>query len=57
MERTGAEDLEGIAHLNEKMKPTPSEKAQVIINPPEVSEEVCVIAIYVYINIYIYIYI
>ena len=45
VERLGAYDLEGIQGLPEQMKPVPSQKPQILLNPPEKSEEirVCII--------------
>ena len=40
VERLNAEDLEGVDYLDEKMKPTSNQKAQVVIDPPEKSEAV-----------------
>jgi hypothetical protein len=40
VEKLGAEDLEGIEHLPEEMRPSLSQKPQVVKNPPESSEEV-----------------
>jgi hypothetical protein len=40
IERLNAEDLEGTDYLDEKMKPIPNQKAQVVIDPPEKSETV-----------------
>lgn len=40
VEKLNAVDLEGIDYLDEKMKPTPNQKAQVVIDPPEKSETV-----------------
>jgi hypothetical protein len=40
VERLNAVDLEGVDYLEEKMKPTSNQKAQVMIDPPEKSEAV-----------------
>jgi hypothetical protein len=43
VDRLEAYDLEGIQELPEQMRPIPSQKPQVILNPPEKSEEVRVL--------------
>ena len=40
VESLNAEDLGGVDYLDEKMKPTSNQKAQVVIDPPEKSEAV-----------------
>ena len=40
VERLNADDLEGIDYIEEKMRPTSNQKAQVISDPPEKSEAV-----------------
>lgn len=40
VDRLGAYDLEGIQNLPEQLKPVPSQKPQILKNPPEKSEEI-----------------
>ena len=40
VDRLGAYDLEGIQGLSEQMKPLPSQKPQILFQPPEKSEEI-----------------
>ena len=43
VDRLNADNIEGIDNLPEEMKPSASQKAQVMIDPPEDSEEVRVL--------------
>ena len=40
IERLNADDLEGVDYIDDKMKPTPTARAQEVIDPKEKSETV-----------------